>query len=574
MTIRTSSSRCACLFSSSSEAEIHCFCILIVGLLLSLGSPPRLEAAFHEQMGLDTKAISLANTVTADPPGLLSIHYNPAGLSHLPEGAFFSFGLTFPHIQKTSRFRSDPEFEGFLGGFKDDPLAGIEGTNSSARMFIPFYNGTVDFQVSPSFGISHRKAGSKWTFACGTYAPYGVGLVHGDEGDPARFGGKSMYQQHFIYAAPSASYQATRTLSFGVSVGLGMTVMGAELDIRAPNDMVGIVKVLAEATEELEIPVLSELTFPPPWFGGGVGLYDQVASIDFCLRDNFSPSFNIGLLWEPRKWFAFGAVYQSPIKVHLTGNYKFTYSAQWQQMMNWFGTTISTVPIATIFNLPTKGIPSQSGIMTAEMEFPQRVQFGIKVKPFKRLSLLADLHWANWSVLEEDRLEFDQDIQALQLTKMLGYTGGERTVIMKRDFKDTLHWSVGMELELLRWLVLRAGYEWRPTSVRPELYDLTYALPDLHNIGLGLGFNLQTGLIIDLGFAYIFNHSFEVPNNSSTNLNSTSFMYPIYNPYAGLDYEQETVNYLFSLKVSSPPMVLVNMTKQAFKSIGSLFKKK
>jgi len=384
MTIRISSSRCACPFSSSLEAEIHCFCILIVGLLLSFASPPRLEAAFHEQMSLDTKAISLANTVTADPPGLLSIHYNPAGLSHLPEGAFLSFGLTFPHIKKTSRFRSDPEFEGFLGGFKDDPLAGTEGTNSSARMYVPFYNGTVDFQVAPSFGISHRKPGSKWTFAIGSYAPYGVGLVHGDEGDPARFGGKSMYQQHFIYAAPSASYQATRTLSFGISVGLGMTVVGAELDARAPSDMVGVVKVLADATEDLEIPVLSELTFPPPWFGGGMGVYDQIMTFEVSMRDNFSPSFNIGMLWEPRKWFAFGAVYQSPIKTHLTGNYKFTYSDQWQQMMNWFGSTITTVPIATIFNLPTKGIPWQSGTMTAEMEFPQRVQFGIKVKPFKR----------------------------------------------------------------------------------------------------------------------------------------------------------------------------------------------
>ncbi len=55
-----------------------------------------------------------------------------------------------------------------------------------------------------------------------------------------------------------------------------------------------------------------------------------------------------------------------------------------------------------------------------------------------------------------------------------------------------------------------------------------------------------------------------MPNNTSTNLNATSFIYPIYNPYAGLDYEQETVNYVLSLKLSSPPMVLVNMIGQAW----------
>lgn len=544
---------------------------LLAGLLLVPALPARLEAAFTEQLGLDTKAISLANTVTADPPGLLSIHYNPAGLSQLPDGTFLSLGVTIPVIKVTSRFESDPDFEGFLGGFKDDPLAGTEGTNSGNRMFVPFYNDTIDFQFAPAFGISHRRPGSKWTFAIGTYSPYGVGMVHDDEDDPVRFDGKSLYQQHWIYAAPSASYQATRSLSFGMSVGLGMTSMGMDMDIRAPNDMVALVKVLADATEELEVPILSELTFPPPWFGGGVGPYDRLFSLDLSLRDNFSPSFNIGVLWRPRWWFAFGFVYQSPIKAHLTGNYTYTYSAQWQRMMNWFGSTITTVPIATIFDLPTKGIPEQKGRVTAKMTFPQRVQFGIKVKPFRCLSLLADAHWADWSVLEEDRFEFDQSIQPLQLAKMLGYQGGESRVVMERNFKDTWHWSVGMELEVLRWLIVRAGYERRPTSVRSSLYDLTYALPDLDNFGCGLGFNFESGLSIDLGFAYIVNHSYSVPDNTSTHLNSTSFTEPVYNPYAGLDYEQETENYLFSLKVSSPPRVLGGMIKGAFQWIGGLF---
>jgi long-subunit fatty acid transport protein len=107
-----------------------------------------------------------------------------------------------------------------------------------------------------------------------------------------------------------------------------------------------------------------------------------------------------------------------------------------------------------------------------------------------------------------------------------------------------------MELILVKWLTLRAGYEWRPTSAQPEYYDLTYALPDLQNFGTGLGIHLTNGLDIDFAFAYIVNESFSVPNNSSRNLNSTSFVNPVYSPYAGLDYEQETINYLFSFKIS------------------------
>ncbi|HEY5513626.1 MAG TPA: hypothetical protein VIK40_08285, partial [Geomonas sp.] len=50
---------------------------------LALLDPARALGAFHEQLAVDPRAISLANNVTADPPGLMSIHYNPAGLSLL-----------------------------------------------------------------------------------------------------------------------------------------------------------------------------------------------------------------------------------------------------------------------------------------------------------------------------------------------------------------------------------------------------------------------------------------------------------------------------------------------------------
>ncbi|MCB2149457.1 MAG: outer membrane protein transport protein, partial [Deltaproteobacteria bacterium] len=417
-----------------------------------VGSVLPVSAAFHEQLAIDTVAISLANTVTARPPGHMSIHYNPAGLSQLPDGKYFSNGLTVPIIKKTSSFSQDPNFEGFLGGFKDDPVDGKSGTSSSGRMYIPFYNDTIDFLLSPTLGLSYRKPGSKWTFAVGQYAPFAVGLVHGDDGDPSVYGGKSVYQQHLVYIAPAVSFQMTPTISVGLTVGLGQTAMGAEVDMRAPNDIVALTKVLGDATEGLEIPILSELTLPPPWFGGGVGPYDQVASFSMNARDDFSPNFNVGFLWEPWEFLAFGACYQSPIKTQLTGHYQFNYSEDWQRMVNWFGSSPLLVVTSAMFDLPMTPVTHQSGTVTTKIEFPQRAQFGIKIKPFSKLSLMADLHWADWSVLNQDKFVFDQDIQLLQLVKLLGYTGGNDTLILERNFKDTWHWSVGLEYDILDWL--------------------------------------------------------------------------------------------------------------------------
>ena len=52
-------------------------------------------------------------------------------------------------------------------------------------------------------------------------------------------------------------------------------------------------------------------------------------------------------------------------------------------------------------------------------------------------------------MLKEDKFVFDQEIQLLQLVKMLGYTGGNDTLVLKRNFEDTWHWSVGLEYDIL-----------------------------------------------------------------------------------------------------------------------------
>ena len=543
-------------------------------LLAALVCPPAAEGSFHEQIAIDAYAISLANTVTASPPGLMSIHYNPAGLSLLGDGAIFSQGLTLPYIKKTSKFEADPDFDGFAGGFNQDPLAGKEGTNTSGRMYIPFY-GSLDFLVGPTAGLSNRTPGSKWTFAIGNYAPFAVGLVHGKADDPTRFGGQGIYQQHLIYAAPAVSYQVSKTLAIGASVGLGQTAMGADLDMRAPNDLVAMTKILGDSTKDLEIPILSELTFPPPWFGGGVGPYDKLASASLELRDDFSPSFNLGGLWSPYDWFSFGISYQSPIKVALQGTYTIKYSDEWQRMVDWFDSSPLLLMISGMLDLPTKSVPEQTGMVTDQLTFPQMVNFGIKLKPIKKLSLLADLHWANWSVIQQDRFVFDQDLQLLKFVKVLGYSGGNDALVMTRKFKDTWNWGVGIEYQALDWLSLRMGYERRKSSTRDNYFDLLYAIPDLDSYGAGFGLKLKNDTVVDVGFGYQVSKGYRVPNNGSVNLNSTLFTKPVYNPYAGLNYEQDTEVFLASVKVTMPLQVMEHMMEAQFemgqKLVGFLY---
>ncbi|KPA10652.1 outer membrane insertion [Candidatus Magnetomorum sp. HK-1] len=529
------------------------------------------HATFVEQILGNTKTISLANTCTADPPGHMSVHYNPAGLSKLRDGRYISQGFAGAYIQRNYKFTPDPSFQ-LMNEFtavEDDPLSYTTGKVKNARIFLPGI-GPVDLPAIAApvpLGISYREPGSPWTFATTIYAPYAGGLSHDDE-DPARFQGKSVYLQHIIMASPSFSYRVNEKFSFGLSIGIGMTALGLITDARAPNELVAMTKVIADATAGFEDSFNALDLFP--MFGGGIGPFDQVASTELTLRDSFTPHFNFGFLWEPKDWFAFGAVYQSPIKLNLEGRYKFTYSDQFKKVSEWLGGSALVEAFAMIFDIGTDKLENETGrVVMKDFQFPQRVQMGVMFKPFRRLKLLCDLHWANWSTTQKFVMEFDQKLQALRLLKLLGYTGGGTTMEYIKNFNDTWHYSVGIEYKLLDWLSLRAGYEDRQTCGHDNLFDLM-SLPDVDYYGAGIGLNLPRGIDIDFALGYLTYKEGDiyVPNDTSFNLNSNDFSKPVYNPYAGQNVETNFAAYLVSTNISMPFEVVNEILDGVMRKVG------
>ncbi|MCE5210027.1 MAG: outer membrane protein transport protein [Deltaproteobacteria bacterium] len=540
------------------------FTVVVAFLFLSF---PQAEASFNESIAIDTKAISLANNVTADPPGIMSIHYNPAGLSLLGDGNYIMMGLIVPLMKKSGSFATDPDhkpFHDFQGNAIDDPVAGKDGGTEKGRMYLPLMDKTIDFLVGPGFGLSHRTPGSRWTFAYSAYAPFAGGWVYDDD-DPSRYGGKALYLQHIIYAGPAVSYRVNNNISLGASFGLGQSAMGVDLDMRAPNEIVNVTKVLGDATQGMSTPIF-DLTIPMPLFGGGIGPYDSIGSLTFDIRDDFSPSFNLGAMWEPLDWLSFGLCYQSPIKSHMTGKFDFQYSDEWQRMVAWSGSTALMQIISMVFDLPYEATSQQTGNVSADLEFPQMINLGMKVKPIKKLSIMGDLKWANWSSVKEDNIQFDQKIQLLQLAKFMGYAGGAYNMKLARDFSDTWNWGVGLEYQLLDWLALRAGYENRTTSTVERYYDLMYALPSLDYYGAGMGIKWNS---MDINFAlgYMTSKQHRVAAGTSINMNSDQLGAGLNIPYRGLSYEEKVEIFMGSVSATMP---LEMVTGMVFSSIDKL----
>lgn len=517
------------------------------------------EGAFNESMAIDTKAISLANNVTADPPGTASIHYNPAGLSFMGDGSYISAGLIPAVLKMSGTFESDPNhqaFHDYHGNVIVDPLAGRSSSTSTGRMFIPILNDTAPAVMGPIFGLSYRKPGSKWTFGYTTYAQYGGGWEYGDD-DPAMYGAKSVYLQHLIYAAPAISYRINNNLAVGASFGIGQTAMGLELKMRGPNEIVNITKILGDATQGMANP-LFDVTVPLPLFAGGVGVYDNIGDLSLSLRDDFSPSYNLGVLWEPFDWIALGLCYQSAIKSNVSGKFSLKYSEDWQRMVDWSGSTAVMQISSIIFDLPYTATEEQQGTVSTTLEFPQIVNVGVKLKPTKRLSLLGEVHWAEWSAVKENDLKFDQKVQFLQMAKFMGYSGGSYNMKVAREFEDTLNWGVGVEYQLLDWLQLRAGYENRTSSTIDEYYDLMYALPSMRYFGAGMGIQWKD-IDIDLALGYMISKSYKIKPGQSKNMNSYTLGDGLNTSYRGLSYEQEVSVYLASLKATMPLHIVTDM---------------
>jgi long-subunit fatty acid transport protein len=481
------------------------------------------EASMFEQLAIHTKAMALANTCTADPPSIMAIHYNPAGLTRL-EKMQVDVGLAYaPGIEMTSRFKKGSGYTpSGLPYTGDDPVADTETTSHKGTVSVPFMQWMSPI-IAPNLGISYQPENSRWTFAYGIYSPFAVGVSRGD--GCAEYGGERVMRDRIIYASPTIAYKLTDSLSLGASLGVGYASIGATINVRAPNALTGTMAA------------------------GGVisSPYDSLAKFDFLVEDDLTTSFNVGLLWDPVEWFAFGVVYQSESKAGYRGDYFFAYTQSFKNAWN-YASSLGLVSGAAN--------DEDRGTFYLMEHFPQRAQAGVMVKPFKKLKLLCDLHWTDWRCMEKDDFVASKNVQFLQLAGAapalgLGYTGGPRNLIIERRWEQTWHVSYGLEYQLTDKVCIRLGYEPRKTSVPDQYYDITYPITNWDIYGIGVGIAASDRLTIDLAVEYVHNNYHKIPKNTSENLNSSANGEGIiYNPYSGLDYEQETEAFVPAINIS------------------------
>lgn len=495
------------------------------------------RAALSENLGTSVVAMSLGNAVTADPPGLDSIHFNPAGLTRM-KGRWISNSIYGASISPKAKFTAPEGFD--VGGWKDDPVAGTSTGDVSAAVYLPGIgplHAPLPAAVGGSLALSYNAPGSPWTFATGAYVTQGVGFSRNDDDDPGRFDGRKVIMQRLVYMAPSVGYKASDTLSFGVSVPIAHQGFALDTDMRMPNKMLGIVGKLQDAWCGDNGNALD--AFFMGLCGGGqegrLRPFNKVASASFDATAPMDPTVNLGVLWEPSEKFAVGAVYQGGSDTLLTGRYTFRAEPMLDKFSQGMYASLLGPIAASVVGLPTSIPAEQTGHMTMRLPFVEHVQVGFKVKPTKSLQVNLDAGWSNWEKWDKLTMQFDQPIKLLEMARMFGLTDPSK-LTLKRGYRNTVSYGLGLQFQATEALTLRAGYEHRPSSIPNSALDLIAPLPDMAVKSLGLGYVTKGGMHIDLAASYA-EGQFNVPADGSCNMNCSGFLDAIYNPYGGLDVE-------------------------------------
>ncbi|NRR33253.1 outer membrane protein transport protein [Oxalobacteraceae bacterium] len=498
---------------------------------------PAAQAALTENLTTSVVAMALGNAVTADPPGIDSIHFNPAGLARL-KGDSETLNTFGASIRTSAQFHAPSDFD--VGGWRDDPIAGTSTGPVRQGMYVPTYGKPgwrLPAVVIPGVGMAWNKPGSKFTFATNSYMAQAMSIDRTtDVNDPAQFGGRQVQIQRLVWAAPSVGYKYSDTLSFGVAIPISHSAFVVDTNMRFPNELLGVFGKLQQGWCPEDGGNIID-TFGFGVCGGGkegmVSPFKKAAHMHLEMTAPIDPTLNLGVLWEPAPWIALGAVYQGGSKTNYTGTYVFDADPMLRNFVRGMNSSLLGPIAGAVLGFPSSIPAQQKGNMSATIPFPAHYQLGIKLRPIRLVQLNVDASYAQWGEWDKLTFQFDQSIKLLEVARLYGIPDSGKLTI-PRGYKSLVNFGFGLQLFPTEKLTLRAGYEPRKSSVPKDKVDLIAPLPDTKLYSLGLNYKLSKDTDISLTGSYMVG-KFNVPANTDCNLNCNTFFNIIYNPYAGLD---------------------------------------
>jgi len=516
--------------------------IMLAGLVL----PYTTSAQLTNNLMIDGSALSMGNAVTADPPKVHSIHYNPAGLTRL-KGRHLSVATTFVYSKVHTKWTAPDDYRIFASDDRErNPI--VNGTwddhnEQQGVLYVPGHGGKVIPKILPipigalpGWGFSINPPGSKFTFANAAYFQMaGGGDVEND--DPMKYTALRNVMQRFTYLSPTVAYEVNDRLSIGLSIGLNHHGLYTRKRALSPNMLPGINEMIQDALcgppDDRHGFALSFIYNP---CGGNIGPFDEPGTVTIDLEDKLSTHWTVGVLWDATDWITLGVNYQSESNVKMVGTMDMQFNADWYNYYRQYRQSIYGALNADQFNTP-HGLARERAKASLEFTFPQKFDIGISLKPHPRWKINIDAHWVDWSVWDQFEIHTDRDIEAFAAAMILRFDIFRPNLAKSQQhFKSTWSLGVGVEYKVNDRLKLRFGMENRPDSIDDAYAQSNAGLSDTILFGAGAEYKWDPESTMDFYVAYL-ESSRDIPANTSINANTDSLLNLATNPYAGLDIE-------------------------------------
>lgn len=547
------------------------------------------QASFTDSLTIgNAKAVSLGHAVTADPPGIDSVHFNPAGLTELKGRQFHLKGVygifemememgEYGEYQQNliDNWVNDPNHSSyFVDGNGNLTPAGQafiydEAHNAKSEVEGPTImlpgTGMVDLPFAGGVmgGASYTPTGSRFTFATNVYAPMMNGL-HRAKDDPGRYAQERVAFTVITYFSPSIAYELTDELSIGLAVTFNYAGMGMELPAREPH--AGIFFLGSSWTQDNFCngkPAGNDPSDPDTNICTTVvNAYEEYANLSFEVEQLDALGYNLGLLWSPQPWLSLGVAYNSKINADMDGNFEFPVNDNFKTFLVGLmsGSTYSGAEqaLGSALDLPTaEEIQNDAkGKMNVQYELPQHLAAGISVQILPRWKTNFDVKWTEWSAFSNINLNFGKSVGLLKLGGVVdtllyngenGITGN--SVKYKLGLQDVTYWGMGTEYQYNDKLALRFGFEDRPSAVPEDRPNAFIPINDGKLYSAGFAYELKNDDHIDFALGY-FNSKTHFPPCSADVGNGCNLNNVVYPVFQGQDLKTNVTFYLIELMYS------------------------
>lgn len=526
--------------------------LLAFSLTLSLIIPSTSYAVLTDSLTLgNAKALGLGNAVTADPPGIDSVHFNPAGLTRmkgrqseikLVSGTFsvnldFGKGYTPTWTEKLQNAQN-----GASEDFTFDESNGKTSETEGAALMLPV-SGLTKLPVlfAPLGGMSYTPPDSKLTFATNVYSPLMVGFSRADD-DPGRFMGRALSFTLITYFSPSLAYQFSDNFSFGASINFNYAGVGIDLPFREPNLGLQWLDSLRRGSciKDGQTPtsfVSLEDFIPCIPESEAVKLYDTLGILKFEVQKPLTLGVNVGALWKATPWWTLGTVYQSPIPMDMEGDYSWD---QGKSLLNFFQKLDQNIPVdfTKMGALSALVEPRTTGKAKVSMTMPDHFAIGSSLQVTPRWKLNTDLKFTRWSYWKDIPVKFSNPIGVIVIANVIQPEAAPapagKAISFPLGLQDTWNTAFGLEYQWNDQLALRVGYEDRPSSIPKEARSPLMPIGDAKLYSVGAEFTPNNTQTFNFAVANLRSTTF-MPGNTSRLGNLEDYRIFVYNPYSGDD---------------------------------------